>query len=195
MRSGVDPAVPARIGRRRAARTCPDRHQKPCQVRRSNPKPRQVEDQVRGLARLREVEAPPLLAALAGFAAREPALPAFFVPEAILALDDFPSLVDFPPGARRPPRPPSSCAISRSARCQCSSCLPWGRPSRSQISWARCSVRRSRSADLIRLSSLRATPSSPCDCRLRSRNSKLSRRFHSTFNSVRARLPARCAGP
>jgi len=32
MRSGVDPAVPARIGRPRAARTWLDRHQKPCQV-------------------------------------------------------------------------------------------------------------------------------------------------------------------
>jgi hypothetical protein len=90
--------------------------------------------------------------------------------------------------------PPDSREISSAARCQCSSCFPCGRPSRSQISYARCSTRLLRS-DLIRLSSLVQRPCSTSDCRSRSQNSKPSLRFRDVFLNDCARLRAPRAGP
>src|ERR1051325_1533006 len=166
MRSRDDPAVPARIGVPVDARTCPLRIKNCAKLATGHgaihpavtPLCAQVDCVPAGLARPR-VEALPDRAEAAGLAARDVAPPAFLALASVLArgLEALLLLatVDLPPEPdARAPRPP---VISRSARCQCSSCLPCGRPSASQISWARCSMRLCRS-DLIRLSLLGQRP-------------------------------------
>src|SRR5205085_3880018 len=125
VRSGNEPAVPARIGLRSEARTCrlPIKNcakpnvQTGRRVRRAR-----CGQPADGCFRRPRPVPLPAAAEAAGLAARAGAPPAFFAVASVLARAPEPpalrAVVDFPPElALRAPRPPPSCsATSRTAR-------------------------------------------------------------------------------